>query len=80
MSPLATDIVFSLNISSEQYLRYYRGTARFIVARSSDGRTVKFPAGILQPFLTHDGIQGVFVLRYDENNRFLGIERQAWQG
>lgn len=77
MPPLATDIVFSLNISSKQYLRYYRGAARFIVARSIDGRTVKFPAGILQQFLTRDGIHGVFVLRYDENNRFLAIERQA---
>ncbi|MFQ5487120.1 MAG: DUF2835 domain-containing protein [Gammaproteobacteria bacterium] len=76
MSPLATDIVFSLNISSEQYLRYYRGTARFIVARSADGRTVKFPAGILQQFLTRDGIRGVFILRHDENNRFLAIERR----
>ena len=80
MPAFSSDIVFTLHISSEEYLRYYRGTARFIIARSTDGRTVKFPAAILQRFLGHDGIHGVFVLRHDENNRLLGIERRSGGG
>lgn len=75
MPSATTDIVIPLRIDREQFLRYYRGTAKYVVARSRDGRTVKFPASILQPFLTHDGIQGVFVLRHDQNNKFVAIER-----
>ncbi len=75
MSSSTNDIVIPLRIDREQFLRYYRGTAKYIVARSRDGRTVRFPASILQQFLTHDGIQGVFVLRHDQNNKFVAIER-----
>ncbi len=75
MPSSTNDIVIPLHIDREQFLRYYRGTAKYIVARSRDGRTIRFPASILQQFLTHDGIQGVFLLRHDQNNKFVSIER-----
>ena len=75
MAGSTREIIVPLHIDGEQFLRYYRGTARVVVARSVDGRTVQFPARILQRFLTRDGIHGVFVLRYDARNRFVSIER-----
>lgn len=70
-----SDIVIALNISSDEYLRVYQGTAKYVVARSQDGRTVRFPVSILQKFLAHEGIQGVFVLHHDAGNKFVSIER-----
>ncbi len=69
------DIVVTLNIPADEYVRVYQGSAKYVVARSQDGRTVQFPVNILQPFLTREGIHGVFVLRHDANNKFVSIER-----
>jgi len=60
---------FQLNISSEDYLDYYRGTARQVVARSLQGVVIQFPAGLLVPFVTHTGIRGRFVLTCDDQRR-----------
>lgn len=49
---------FRLRISAEQYLDYYRGAARHVLARCHTGQTVQFPAGLLQPFVTAEGTAG----------------------
>lgn len=66
-----------LSIDAEAYRRYYSGAARVIVARDAQGRRVQFPAERLRTFVTHQGIQGTFVLRVDEDNRLLEIRRKA---
>lgn len=68
-------IRFHLNLSADAYLRYYRGAARTVSVVSVDGRRVAFPAEHLRPFVTRDGVQGVFELRFDADNRFAGLER-----
>ncbi len=69
------DIRFALSISREDYLRYYRGVARDVLVRSHDGRRVQFPARLLRPFVTHDGVRGEFRLLLDEANRLLDLQR-----
>ncbi|MBK8162724.1 MAG: DUF2835 domain-containing protein [Gammaproteobacteria bacterium] len=71
----AREITFVLNISPDEYLRYYQGAARHVIARGRDGRTVQFAAGLLRRFLTHDGVHGVFRLRFDDNNRLVSLDR-----
>lgn len=66
---------FTLNISAEQYKQYYAGVARFVQVTCDDGQVVRFPASILQTHLAHDGIHGNFVLRYDDNNRLVGLSK-----
>ena len=66
---------FHLAISAEQYLEYYRGAARQVIVRAQDGRTLQFPAGILQRFLDQTGIYGEFVMRFDDQNKFVDIRR-----
>jgi len=39
------------------------------------GRRVRFPANILRPFVTLEGIQGRFIIRFDSDSRFQGIDR-----
>lgn len=67
---------FSLNIPAHRYLSYYQGIARNVIATAHDGTKVQFPAESLRRYLTHDGVHGEFVLRYDAaNNRLLSLER-----
>ena len=69
------EIRFRLSISTQEFLKYYRGTASDVEARAMDGRMVRFPANILRPFVTRDGVEGVFALVYDEQNRFVEMKR-----
>ncbi|MEK7321836.1 MAG: DUF2835 domain-containing protein [Pseudomonadota bacterium] len=66
---------FSLRISPDLYLSYYQGVARAVVVKSFDGRTIQFPANVLQQFVTHDGVNGVFEMDFDANNKFVAIRR-----
>ncbi len=68
-------IRFYLNLSAEKYLNYYQGAARAVSVRSVDGRRVEFPAEHLRRFVTHDGVHGEFILKFDANNKFIGLER-----
>lgn len=66
---------FRLNIPAEEYRAYYAGTAKDVVTTSFSGQTVQFPANILRPFLTHNGIQGEFILFVDDNNKVETIKK-----
>jgi hypothetical protein len=69
------DIVFDLRLPADEYLRVYQGSARDVVTRAIDGRTVRFPANILKPYLLHAGIFGRFRIHFDEQGRFTRIEK-----
>ena len=69
------EIYLHLKISPEKYLAYYQGIAKDVVTTSIDGRTIQFPARILRPFLTHDGICGKFILYYDDKGKFVSIKK-----
>jgi hypothetical protein len=64
-----------LAISPEQFLEWYRGTARDVIARTDESLTVQFPANVLQRFVTPEGIHGQFLLTFDDHHRFVRIER-----
>ena len=66
---------FYLRITADQYLDYYRGTARYVVVRCTTGQNVQFPASLLQQFVTSEGICGHFALSCDEHHRNSHLER-----
>ena len=68
-------IRFRLRISADEYLAYYQGQAKEVLVRAEDGRTLRFPAGALQPFVSHSGIHGRFELCFDQNRKLMGIKR-----
>lgn len=71
-------IEVELNISRDEYLRYYRSAGALdVVVTARDGRRVRFPARILQPFVLHDGVRGRFRIHFDARGRFLKIERMS---
>ena len=68
---------FHLTLSVEKYREYYAGNVKNVQVVAHDGRTIRFPANILQPFLTHDGVEGEFVINFDEQHRFVSIDKIA---
>jgi hypothetical protein len=66
---------FNLSISAQEYLRVYRGTARQVVVRGTDGASLSFPAEHLRRFVSHDGVQGRFELKYDASHKFVSLEK-----
>ena len=67
---------FSLNIATMEYLQYYQGQVRTVVARCRDGRTVQFPAGLLTPFVSASGVHGHFVLSCGADGKGAELRRR----
>jgi hypothetical protein len=72
---MAKQLRFYLNIGREEALRYYQGTARFVIATSTDGQRLQFPAEQLRPFIDQKGISGQFSIEFDDNNKLIGLKR-----
>ena len=68
-------VTVRLKISPERFQAYYEGVVEHIVAQSTDGRTVQFPARVLRPFLSYQGIQGTFAITFDATFKFQSICR-----
>jgi hypothetical protein len=68
-------LTFTVAITSEAFVEYYRGPGRSVRVRTDDGRTLHFPASVLQPFVTRDGVHGHFMVQYDESNRLIDIKK-----
>ena len=66
---------FSLDMSTEKYLAYYQGSAKFVRVITEDGLSLKFPASELQKFITHDGIQGRFEIVFNKQHKLVSMSR-----
>ncbi|MDH5480608.1 MAG: DUF2835 domain-containing protein [Nitrosomonas sp.] len=64
-----------LNISPHRLLYYYEGEVDAVVATTTDGRTIRFPANILRSVVRQDGVHGTFELVFDKNHKFISISR-----
>lgn len=67
--------VFDLRIGPDEWLAYYRGSARHVVATARDGRRVKFAARHLQRFVGRDGVHGTFEMVIDDKHDLVRFER-----
>jgi len=68
-------IRFRLNLSYDQYLAVYQGTAKTVIAKADDGRNISFPASNIQRYLSKTGIQGYFEMELTTKNKFVAIKR-----
>jgi len=64
-----------LAISAHEMLNYYSGYAQYAVATTVDGIRIRLPAYLLRPYMTRTGINGEFLLRCDDRNRFISLEK-----
>ncbi len=68
-------ITVDLHIDQDEWLKIYRGETNIVYAISRDGRSVQFPANILNKYVTHSGISGSFVISIDDHGKFQSIVR-----
>ncbi len=68
-------LTFRLQLTRDEVLRYYRGLAQQVQARSVDGRTVCFPADVLRRHVTPAGVHGIFRLVTDDQHRLVAFDR-----
>jgi len=68
-------LFIQLHVGPDELLNYYRGTARTVHATASTGQAVTFPASALQRHVAADGVHGWFRLDFDEQHKFVGLER-----
>ncbi len=66
---------FRLDLPAESYRRYYQGLASMVQVRTLDGQNLRFPANVLRPWLGHAGVSGLFEIEFDENRRFVSLQR-----
>jgi hypothetical protein len=64
-----------LSIPAERYVALYAGKVKFVRAVSEGGLRVEFPGFILNRFVTHDGVHGVFEFKIDSLNKLKSVSR-----
>jgi len=72
-----SEFIVPLNITAQAYERMYSGEARSVIAHDIRGRRIQFPASSLRPFVTREGISGIFVIRVDDNNKLIDVRRKG---
>lgn len=72
---MALEARFFLDISRARYLNYYTGDISTVQVRSDKGLWIQFPATALQPWVTHEGIKGNFIIKFDENNKLIDLQK-----
>ncbi|MDC9725979.1 MAG: DUF2835 family protein [Gammaproteobacteria bacterium] len=72
---MATELQFYLNISREQALRYYQGTAKVVVVTTTSGQKLQFPAEHIRSFIAQDGIEGWFSIQFDDENKLIALKK-----
>jgi len=70
-----TELRFRLHLSRNEALRYYRGEATTVIVRAETGQTLSFPAQHIRPFIDVLGVNGVFKISFDNNNKLQSIQR-----
>ena len=56
--------VFSVSLSSEQVLQFYKGVKNRVQVTTTDGQTMSLPYDILLQHVTREGIYGTFEITY----------------
>jgi len=72
---MPTELQFYLNISREEALRYYQGSARAVIVTATTGQKLQFPAEHIRSFIGQNGIEGKFRIQFDNNNKLVGLTR-----
>lgn len=74
---MSQSILVDMHISPEEYQSYYSGSVSHVLATATDGRRVRFPAKILQRMISHNGINGRFLIQFSRDGKFENIQKIA---
>ena len=70
-------VIVDVAIHRDDWLRVYEGSAHRVYVVARDGRSVVFPARILQRWMDHDGVYGTFVISYNSEGKFDSVRKIA---
>lgn len=68
-------IIVDVDISPDEWIKLYQGTATDVHTTARDGRSVRFPARILSRYYLKDGVRGSFCITFDDAGKFASIQR-----
>ncbi|WP_372762104.1 DUF2835 family protein [Pseudoalteromonas sp.] len=68
---------FRLNLSYNECMDYYHGRYSAVQVIDDSGKTIRFTANHLRPFISSLGIRGRFRLLVTLENQFIRLERVA---
>ncbi|MDN3483999.1 DUF2835 family protein [Pseudoalteromonas sp. Scap03] len=68
---------FSMHLSYTKCMDYYHGRYSSIQVTADSGKTIRFSAHHLRPFISSLGIRGRFRLILSNENKFIRLERVA---
>lgn len=66
---------FQLSLTYEECRQYYEGTYVAIQVMAHTGQTVQFPAEHIRPFVTAQGVTGIFEMEVDQMNKFKSLKK-----
>jgi hypothetical protein len=66
---------FSLDLSSDEFLQYYKSQASHVLVQTNEGLTIRFPAEHLRPFVGHEGVHGRFELESTSEGKFVSLAK-----
>ena len=67
--------ILDIDIPRDELLKYYAGAARQVTAVARGGVRLAFPASVLRPHVTADGVRGTFRLTTGGDRRLKAFER-----
>ena len=72
---MASELIFRLHVEREAAMRYYQGKAQAVITRAENGQTLRFPAIHIRRFINQNGIQGRFLIRFDDKHKLVDLQR-----
>ncbi|ASD66883.1 MULTISPECIES: DUF2835 domain-containing protein [Pseudoalteromonas] len=66
---------FYMDLSYDKCLGYYYGHYTSVQVIEDGGKSIRFPAERIRPFISSIGIRGRFRLILDDSNKFLSLEK-----
>lgn len=67
--------VFNAKLVPEQVLAYYKQHVSSVIVVTDQGLKIQLEIRHFQPFFTHHGLDGRFVLDTDPSGRFIRLEK-----
>lgn len=68
---------FYLTLSPAECRQYYEGFYKSIQVVAHTGQRIQFPAEHIRSFVTTSGINGLFELELESNNKFKSLQKLA---
>ncbi len=66
---------FHVSVSAERLLAMYSGDARYLIVWSKEGLKLQLPLGNFRPFVTDEGLQGLFQVTVDQDNKLQSLKK-----